>query len=474
MAIAAWGTYLPTHRLDRRVIGAALGAPAGSGTRSVAGYDEDTTSMGVEAARNALAALADLPPDLAPRRVLFATANPAYLDKTNATAIHAALGLGADVAAYDVGGAVRSGIGAMRLGGDASVPTLVVLSDVRTGLPGSVDERDGGDGAVAFVMGSTELLGDAAQFRVLGSGSATLELLDRWRLPGERSSHVWEERLGEHAYVPLVQQAFADALASAGDVKAGELDHVIVTGVHARAARVAARAIGVEPDVIVEDLATTVGNTGTAHVGMLIARVLETAEPGQRVAVVSIADGCDVAVAQTTDALRRVAPRRLLSDQLPGTRALTSYQDFLTWRGFLDREPPRRPDPKAPAAPPALRNEDWKFGFTGSECRACGERHLPPARVCARCHAVDEMVPVRMADTAATVTTFTVDRLTYSPSPPMVAAVIDFDGGGRFRCEMTDVDAETVAIGDRVEMTFRRIATSEHVHNYFWKARPLT
>ena len=81
---------------------------------------------------------------------------------------------------------------------------------------------------------------------------------------------------------------------------------------------------------------------------------------------------------------------------------------------------------------------------------------------------------MRMADVPATITTFTVDRLTYSLSPPVVAAVVDFDGGGRFRCEVTDVDADSVAIGDRVEMTFRRISTAAGVHNYFWKARPIT
>jgi uncharacterized OB-fold protein len=103
----------------------------------------------------------------------------------------------------------------------------------------------------------------------------------------------------------------------------------------------------------------------------------------------------------------------------------------------------------------------------------CGERHLPPARVCAQCRSIDQMVPVRMADVAGSVATFTVDRLTYSPSPPLVAVVIDFDGGGRYRCELTDVDADTVAIGNRVEMTFRRTYTSGGIHNYFWKARPI-
>ena len=51
--------------------------------------------------------------------------------------------------------------------------------------------------------------------------------------------------------------------------------------------------------------------------------------------------------------------------------------------------------------------------------------------------------------------------------------IVDFDGGGRYRCELTDARADELAIGDRVAMTFRRIYTADGVHNYFWKARPV-
>jgi uncharacterized OB-fold protein len=78
-----------------------------------------------------------------------------------------------------------------------------------------------------------------------------------------------------------------------------------------------------------------------------------------------------------------------------------------------------------------------------------------------------------MADVRATVATYTVDRLAFSLSPPVVAVVLDFDGGGRFQCELTDVDPASVAIGQRVEMTFRRLFTQDGIHNYFWKARPI-
>ena len=79
-----------------------------------------------------------------------------------------------------------------------------------------------------------------------------------------------------------------------------------------------------------------------------------------------------------------------------------------------------------------------------------------------------------MADVGATVAAVTVDRLAYSPSPPMVFAVLDFDGGGRLPCEVTDVDADEIAVGARVEMVFRRLYTADGVHNYFWKARPVS
>src|SRR4051812_22824648 len=106
--LIAYGTYLPYWRLQRSAITAALGAGGGRGTRAVASYDEDTTSMGVEAARVALRSAPGVTPS-----VLFATTSPPYLDKTNATAIHAALHLPSNAGAYDMVGSVRSAAMAM-------------------------------------------------------------------------------------------------------------------------------------------------------------------------------------------------------------------------------------------------------------------------------------------------------------------------------------------------------------------------
>ncbi|HVF74470.1 MAG TPA: OB-fold domain-containing protein [Acidimicrobiales bacterium] len=429
----------------------------------MASYDQDTTSLGVEAARRAVAGLP------APDAVVFATTAPAYADKTNATAIHAALGLDRASAAFDMVGSVRSAMGALRFALDgchAGRTTLAVLSDIRTGLPGGNDEAGGGDAAAALLFGDEGVIAD-----VVATSSATAEFLDRWRTPGESWSSVWEERFGETAYLPLVEAAVTDALKEAG-LAVGDIDRLVVAGLHERAARGVARVVGVPKERASDELGAVLGNTGCAQPGVLLADALDRAEDGEVIMLVTLADGVEVVVFRATEKLVAFREGRPTVREQAAASMPVDYAAFLTWRGMLRREPPRRPDPERPAGPPSYRTEAWKFGFVASRCLECGTRHLPPDRVCLTCGAVDQMTPERLADVPATIATFTVDRLAFSLSPPVVVAVVDFDGGGRFQCEMADVDREQVAIGDRVEMTFRRFYTAGGVHNYFWKARP--
>jgi hydroxymethylglutaryl-CoA synthase len=442
--IVGFGAYLPAGRLDRATIAAVAGGGGGKGTRRVASYDEDATTMAVEAGRIALQGS----PGVLPRAVYLSTTAPPYLDKTNATAVHAALRLPDDAVAADLGGAVRSGVAALRLALQGSDPALVVAADVRTGLPGSPDESEGGDAAAALLVGDD---GDGPVLAEhMGGASATAEFLDRWRTPGDVRSKVWEERFGESQYVPLATAAWRDAL-RAGGLDADAVDHVVVTGTHARAVRAAARKLGARPEALVDDLAGRIGNPGAAAPGLLLSSVLEAAAPGAVVALVVLADGADVLLFRTAPALGDHRPARPLTEQLEAGRDVP-YGRFLAWRGLLPVEPPRRPEPARVSASAAARSRDWKYGLAES--------------------GTDTDEAASLADATGAVTTFTVDRLAYSPSPPVVFAVVDFDGGRRLPLELTDVDVGDVAVGTRVEMTFRRLSTADGIHNYFWKARP--
>ncbi len=467
--------YVPYWRLQRSEIVAFMGGGGGPGTRSVASHDEDATTMGVEAARLALKGATSAAPDA----LWFSTTSPTYLDKTNATAIHAALGMASEVPAFDFGGALRSSTGALLAALQGRATTLVVSADLRDGLPTSGDESGGGDGAAALLVGGTNE-GRPVLAEYLGGASVTGEMVERWRRPGERRSKVWEERFGETRYAALGREAWERATKEVG-IGAEDIGAVAVCGMHARALRSLSGRLGVAKEAIADDLTRSVGQTGTAHPGLVLASMLETEAlalaagdraPGRVFALVHLADGADVLFFRTTEALASWAPFRPVAAQIRAASDLT-YAKFLSWRGMLTPEPPRRPEPQRVSSPAAWRSEHWKFGFVGSRDRTSGAVHLPPSRISMKGGALDEMDPAPMADLPGKVVTYTVDRLVYSPSPPVVFAVVDFEGGGRFPLELTDVDADTLAIGDEIEMTFRRLYSADDIHDYFWKGRPV-
>jgi 3-hydroxy-3-methylglutaryl CoA synthase len=456
--IIQYGSYVPYYRLSRESIG------AGRGERAAASYDEDSVSMAVEAAREGLRGRLEVD------ALLFATSSPPYAEKLNAATLQAALGLPASTRSLDLGGSTRMGLGALLCADDVARSggrALACASDVVVGAPGGGRERDGGDAACAFVVGS-----DAeAVARIVGRASTTTEVLDVYRIPEDAFAHQWEERFGAEVLAPVLIDTAGRALAAAG-LEAKELACAIVDSSNARAAAALPRALGLSAEQLADPLAASVGRAGCAHAGLLLARALDRAKPGDRILALSGVDGCDALVVEVSERIRERRPLRAV-DHWIESRQPVEYLAYLKWRGVLPFEPPRRPDPERPAAPPMQRAGAWKLHFVGSHCTRCGTGHLPPQRVCVACRAVDQMEPKPFADVPCKVATFTIDRLAYSLQPPVVAAVVDYEGGGRFQCELTDVNPADVAIGNELEMTFRRLFTAQGVHNYFWKARPI-
>ncbi|HYZ69703.1 MAG TPA: OB-fold domain-containing protein, partial [Mycobacterium sp.] len=338
---------------------------------------------------------------------------------------------------------VRSAFGALSAALSGADATLVITADVRFGRPGSADESTAGDGAAAVLVGDDGTAPVLAE--VIARMSLTEEFVDRWRQPAQPTSQLWEERFGETRYVPLAREALKRLLDKAGHDVA-DISALVVAGLHERACATAAKQSGVAAERIVDRLGSVIGNVGVAQPLLLLASALESARPGDLVVLLGLADGTDAIALRVTDAITAYRPPPTLDEQIAGGAPI-SYGRYLSWRGLLEVEPPRRPEPARPSSSAAARNAAWKFGLVG------------PAGV--------------LAEQRGTVTTFTVDRLAYSPSPPVVFAVVDFDDGTRLPVELTDVDADEVAIGTRVEMTFRRLFVADGIANYFWKARPV-
>ncbi len=464
--IVSYGSYIPYRRLKRAAISQVLGVAASKGERSVASFDEDSASMAVEAVRSALKAA----PAATFGTLLFATTTPPYGEKLNAAIVAAATRMPRNLRALDLTGSVRAGISAILQGVDAAANSnlcaVVAISDARLGAPEGKAEQQNGDGAVAFVLGTEGVIAE-----IEASASLTREFMDTWRAPGERFAHSWEERFTiTQAYSPLLGKAIQDVLAKA-KLTPGDLARVVIDSPNPRAVDEIARSMKLDPAKLADNFAVTIGQTGAAHAGLMLAGVMPTLKPGDRVLVAAVADGADAMVLRATPAIASFKPAKSVGRQIE-SKGDVSYGNYLKWREILPTEPPRRPDPDRPAGPPMLRSQSWKFGFVGSKCTACGTPQLPPQRVCVHCRAFDNMEPYEFADRSAKIATYAIDRLAYSLNPPTINVVIDFEGGGRFLSEMTDCEPEKVAIGDEVEMTFRRLFTADGVHNYFWKARP--
>src|ERR1700757_835094 len=253
--IVGYHAYLHAYRLQRGEIAAAVGSSA-RGVRCVAGYDEDSTTLGVAAALPVVRG-----GGLAAGSVWFATTDPVYADKTNATAVHAALDLEPGIIAADLGASLRSGIVALLIA--ARDGGLAVLADRRGGPAGGADEREGADAAAAFLFGERDPLA-----YVTGTASVTAEFIDRWRAPGAPDGAAWEERFGEQRYAELAGQLLAQ-LSSAG-VELGGVSRFAVAGMNARAVRNVAKTVQQATGARLEggDLADLVGNAGAAQAGL--------------------------------------------------------------------------------------------------------------------------------------------------------------------------------------------------------------
>lgn len=447
--ISAYAAHLPRYVVATTRFGQALAPGEAKRARSTANHDEDALTLAVEAARGVAG---DVPAD-AP--LFFGTSEPPYLDKSSASTLHAALDLPAEVHAADLVG-LRSG--AAVLASALATNGTAVAADVRTHAPGAPDELAHGDAAVAFTAG-----GDAA--RLLAHASVTTELLDRRRLPGQRHPVVWDERFTAEVYLEKMSDGVRRACAQAGIERA---DHVVVSCANGRAATAARAAFGATADA---ELETLVGHTGAAHLGLLLADALDRAQPGETILAVGAADGADAFVFRAGPEVRGANRGRPVREQLGGRIGLT-YERYLRRRRLLDLQGARRPEPAPPAAPPMYRSGRWKLGLVANRCGLCGTIWTPPGAVCPECGATGSGEDYSLRDVPGRVVSFTVDHLSPSPDPPVVLAVVDLEEGGRRSVEITDVPEAGVAVGDRVISTFRRLHSSDGIHNYFWKARP--
>jgi hydroxymethylglutaryl-CoA synthase len=121
------------------------------------------------------------------------------------------------------------------------------------------------------------------------------------------------------------------------------------------------------------------------------------------------------------------------------------------------------------------RDRKKLVGLIGTKCKKCKTPQWPPQRICInpKCGAIDQMEEYRFSDKYARLFTYTGDMLAYSPTPPELYGMIDFEGGGRAIFNLTDCDQDELSVNMPLEMTFRKRWESPGFVGYGWKGTPV-
>ncbi|MCW5890935.1 MAG: OB-fold domain-containing protein [bacterium] len=455
-------TYFPRRRLERAHIAKAWGGRAAPGTRTVAAWDEDALTLAVDAT---LACLGDADP-AGFDALYFASTSAPYLEKQVASVVATAADLPRAVATADFGGSIRCGVAALAAACDGVASgrlahALVAAADVRLVEPGSELEAQLGDGAAALAVGREGVIAE-----LVAAASVAEEFTYLWRTDEQRYVQVADARFGnQYGYARDVPEAVKAALRKA-ELPPAKVARLVLSAPDGRTAADAAKRIGVDAKVLEPGLAAEAGMLGSADPLVLLAKALETAQPGEFVVAAAYGEGADALVFRVTDAIaqRRPVP---VAERLAGGIPVQSYERWLRARSVL---------PSEVAGELVSTYIEWRelkqdTRLYGSRCSACGMVQYPQAVVCQGCHAREGMVDHKLAKTGK-VFTFTIDNLAQVPEHPMPMVIADLDGGGRIYLQGTDCADGDIDVDKPLRLTFRRLHEAAGNRNYYWKVRP--
>jgi 3-hydroxy-3-methylglutaryl CoA synthase/uncharacterized OB-fold protein len=406
----------------------------------------------------------------------FASTTAPYREKQSAAAIAAVLGLAPEAVTVDFSGSLRSGTNALMAALDAVTAgsaqnILVCAADTRLGYPSGPAEMNFGDGAAALLVARTGTIAEVKHF-----DTSYYEIQDNWRSDRDLFVRSAEDRFStEEGFSDVVAHSVS-AVLTKRRLSAGDIARVALNSPNVRQLRAVTQKLGLDENRQVQDvLHKGVGDTGCAMSLMSLIAVLERARSGERILLASYGNGCDVVILETTEQVGSLEACRGIRGHLASKSAMRNYEQYLRWRELVPVQPAARPplELRIPSPAAQWREVPWELRLVGTKCRHCGTPQYPPQRVCVSCHTKDELGPYDFSDVPAKVFSFSHDYVMQTLDPPVTVAFVDFEGGGRIMCDMTDRDLAAVKVGLPLEMTFRRLYYVGGIYNYWWKCQPV-
>ncbi len=357
VGIVGYGAYVPRFRLPgaeiSRIWDGELGAkslPAHpklgkcSGhkdsspikEKAVPGLDEDTATMSIEAARNALAR-AQIDPQRI-RAVWVGSESHPYAVKPTGTIVAEAIGATPATQAADWQFACKAGTEALQaaiglVGSGMASYALAIGMDTAQSRPGDALEYTAGAGGAALLLGAAS----ESMAVIERSLSYVSDTTDFWRRPGNNYPSHAERFSGDPGYFGHVIPAAEQMMEELG-VTAAAFDHVVVHQPNIKFPVRAMRALGFtqsqwESGLLVGEIGNTYA--GSAFVGLTA--ILDIAEPGQRVLVVSYGSGAgsDAFSLRMTERAGKARRRAPLTSDYIRRRVEIDYAQYVRMMGKL-------------------------------------------------------------------------------------------------------------------------------------------
>ena len=337
VGIVGYGAYIPRYRLPGAEIARVWTGGGGAPVRekAVAGLDEDVVTMSIEAARNAVCCAGIDPLQI--RAVWVGSESHPYAVKPTSTIVAESIGASPNIQAADWEFACKAGTEAVQasiglVGSGMLRYTLSIGMDTAQGRPGDALEFTAGCGGAAFLLGPAEE--SLAVYQ--GSYSYVTDTPDFWRRAGQVYPSHGDRFTGEPAY-------FAHTLAAASTLMdlmgadASDYDHAVFHQPNVKFPARAAKLLGFAPEQIQAGLlANDIGNVYSGSCMLGLTAILDIAQPGERILMVSYGSGAgsdafDLRVTERVTRLPAARPRA--SDYI----ARRTEIDYATYTRFRDK-----------------------------------------------------------------------------------------------------------------------------------------
>jgi hydroxymethylglutaryl-CoA synthase len=471
VALLGVGAYAPADRIAADAFADAVDnfQAGGIQEKAVPGPDEDVVTMAYEAGRRALAAAEVDGANVG--RLTLATTNPPLEEEDLLPHLGAMFDVDDDASGAHYGNSTVAGVRALRdelREATDDRPSLVIASDAPRGELNGPVEHAAGAGAAAFVIGGGEphCTVEAAESSEPGSGV-------RFRRRGNEET----EGLGIKAFD---RRTFRSAVLGAVDKLSVDPDAVDAAAVQAPDGVLPYRVAGglsVENDDVRRG--TTVhehGDTAAASVPLGIVSALE----GGAERVLAVGYGSGAAAVGLDIGVNEDVHVRSAIDGDPSL----DHSAYVRRRGFLASGPPSGGGGYV-SLPSFHRSVAQRYRLEAGRCQSCERLNFPPAGACTHCH---ERVTYESVALSREGVLETVSVISTGGAPPEFAelqersgpyttGIVAFEGpdGGSASVPSFVVEArgESVKVGDRVEMTIRRLYTQDGVPRYGFKVCPI-